>query len=785
MSEDSEREPAVRLERPVRIQRRSWLRRLLHLLIVCVSVAIVTGRSDVGLIASGRECAAAVHGQRLDAVAVCQRAYQDNQDPAMGVLLAKAQYDAGDKAAAGQLASELASTPQRSDALQMLGRVARGNNRSDDAAAAYEEARRLHRIERRWDELSFDAGLLATIRTERDEFAEALRLADECLSNAALAKSQGRQRYCHLVAAAALIRAGFWKAANDELDSADALSKTDMDRSHLADQRGSYASERGQHALAISHLENAMRLRPPPQDNRWVRQTELGLAYSYAEQGRFGDAEHFLADAALRDSSHEFEPVRVWVAARIAYRRHDLATAASLVEKYFQLPAVASADPDDRIDVAILGAQVELERGDLDRVRHWAQRGIGQVELVRGAQSVLELRPWVLDKRRAPYELLFVAQARSHEFEEAALIFDRWQGRTVQDALVRSQPPASLDYRDMADHFTKLGEWLRVASQAPFAGSPDRDAVLRAMRDIDLVALIVANDDVWRLTANHGMPRLTQLGSFVEIKKLVDKFRGRPTDVQAASDLAARLLPDDVFQPTQESLHVVVDGRLPPLPVAALRRNGVPLVALRPIVRALRLPETRCAHVMRSGHATVLAYPSDNLPGTLAEAAQVAPLLRATTELGASATKAALLSAAHDAVLHVAAHGNVGMDGAALVLAGGEISALEISARRIAPSLVMLSACSGGVSDDPELAGSLVAGFFGAGSQHVVATLGGIFDAGASEIVTRFYLAGGVADPVRALRTAQSALAKTNNIDWPYFAVFGPDVCPEDASRRR
>lgn len=795
MSDGSRHEPAVSLERPVR-SRRSWLRRLLRLMIVCLGVAVVAGRPDIALVDRGHDCAVAVRDQRQDAVAVCQRAYDDTQDAAIGVLLAKAQYGAGDSDAAARLASRLLTTPQRSDALYILGQIARDDGRNDDAATALEEARRLHRTEQRSDELASDDGLLATVQTDRNEFAEALRLVDECITEATLAKNAERERYCHVAAARALIQLGYWSAAKSEIESANQLTTTDLERSHLDYQRGNIASEMGNHARAISRFENALRLRlrSRPQDNQWIRKTELDLTYSYAELGKIGDAQRYLADATLRDSDHQMEPERTWVAAQIAYHQHDLANAASLIEKYFQLRAPDdSIDRDDRIDVASLGARIELERSDLERARQWAQLGVDQAELVRGAQSVLELRPRVLDKRRAPYELLFVALARSRQVEAAALAFDQWQGRTVQDALVRSRPSASLGYRGIADQITKLGAWLRVASQAPFARSPDPDTVLRTMRDIDLLALIVANGDVWRLTANHGPPQLTRLGPMAEIKELVDQFRGRPTDIQAASAVAARLLPDDVFRTTRDALHVVIDGQLAGLPVAALRRGGTPLVAMRPIVRVLRLPETRCVHVTRSGHATVIADPAGDLPNARTEAELVAPLLRATSEIGAAATKDALRSAAHDAVLHVATHGEIGGeigmdDGAALVLADGQVSALEISARQIAPSLAVLSACDAAAPSherDFELAGSLVAGFLGAGSQHVVATLTGITDAGAPEITAGFYRAGGVADPPRALATVQSALAKTNNVDWPYFAVFGPDVCPEDPSEPR
>jgi len=785
MSDGSRGEPAVRLERPVRIQR-PWLRRLLRLAIVCLGVAIVAALSDIRLFDRGRECAAAVHGQRQDAVAVCQRAYQDNQDPVIGVLLAKAYYGSGDKDAAKWLARQLETTPQRSDALQMLGRIARDEGENDDAATAFQKARRLHRIERRWEGLAGDDGMLAMVQVDRDEFAEALRLVNDCIADARLAGSFTLQRYCHLAAAKTLTQIGYWPAAAHELDIAADLSTTDFERSGVMYLRGSYESEMHHPEAASSFFQNALRLRGRPQDIQWIRTTLLDLAYSYAEQDAIGDAQRYLADATLLDADHTKESERTWVAARIAYSQHDLAGAASLVEKYFQPPGPGdSSDRDDRIDVAVLGAQIELDRNNLERARYWAQRGIDQAELVRGAQPVLELRPWVLTKRRAPYELLFVALARSHQVEAAAMAFDQWQGRTVRDALARSKSPASLGYRDIADHITQLGQWLPVVSRAPLARKPDPEAVLRTMRDIDLLALIVAQGEVWRLTANHGPPRLTRIGRVDEIKNLVDRFRGNPGDVAAASAVAALLLPDDVFRTTREALQVLIDGELAGLPVAALRRGGLPLVALRPIVRLLRLPETRCVHVTNSGRATVLAYSPGDLPETQREAEQVSLLLHAIGDTGAAATKAVLLSASYDAVLHVATHGKVGMDAAALALADGDVSALEISARGIAPSLAVLSACDAAVSKDPELAGSLVAGFLGAGSQHVVATLSGISDAGAPEIATRFYRAGGRADPVRALAKVQSELAKTSNVDWQRFAVFGLDVCPEDVSESR
>ena len=107
----------------------------------------------------------------------------------------------------------------------------------------------------------------------------------------------------------------------------------------------------------------------------------------------------------------------------------------------------------------------------------------------------------------------------------------------------------------------------------------------------------------------------------------------------------------------------------------------------------------------------------------------------------------------------------------------GRKRALEIAARRLAPSLVVLSTCIGAVPPRGDLAGSLAAAFVAAGADQVVATLRPVDDDGARELARRFYAAGGVDDPVRALADAQAALALTPNAEWPQFAVFGTDVC--------
>ena len=59
----------------------------------------------------------------------------------------------------------------------------------------------------------------------------------------------------------------------------------------------------------------------------------------------------------------------------------------------------------------------------------------------------------------------------------------------------------------------------------------------------------------------------------------------------------------------------------------------------------------------------------------------------------------------------------------------------------------------------------------------VIATTRAVTDAGAAELGARFYQAGGLADPIRALAAAQAALAETPDTDWPQFTIFGSERC--------
>jgi CHAT domain-containing protein len=355
---------------------------------------------------------------------------------------------------------------------------------------------------------------------------------------------------------------------------------------------------------------------------------------------------------------------------------------------------------------------------------------------------------------------------------------DQWQGRTLLDAMSRPRPDSAHGLASTAARLQHLVKWLPAASNAPLVsgGGPQTVDVLRS---IDLLALAVAEGEVWRVTARHGQIRIDKLGTYDELNERLDRFQAAPADRALAGELGALLVPAELFQ-DRSTLYVVLDATLAALPVAALRRDGKPLSAARPLLRTPRLPTrsgAACLAASAAGGATVLADATGDLPAARSESEAVAALFKTSARVGPAATSTALFAATSDPVLHVAVHGDFDTGGGILRLYDRSVSALEISAARLGPPLVVLSGCNTARSDDPEVAGSLSTAFLASGSSRVVATLRPVSDAGAHQITGRFYREGGLADPVRTLARIQADLAEGDNTDWPHFAVFGSEAC--------
>lgn len=720
-----------------------------------------------------------------NAVLICRAEYQRTRQPLTGAYLADVLRRSGNLADATAIAKELLTTDMRADALQILAKIAEAENRTEDAISALQEARRLHRERSNHQELARDDLALAEIQSRGRQYADALQLLDECLSASRTASDKLTEGYCHLSAARALMRAGYFEASHQELDRAAPLLSGDRDLAQVWYWRGNLEQEvirdplRSNHnALAVVAFERALQYATRAQSTWLIPNLHMNLAYSLAETAHFDEADRHLQEAAALDTSGKYVDQRTQLAARIAYRRGNLSLASSLNERVY--PKLN--DDDERIWVSVTQARIALRLNDPIAAEMWARRGVEAAEKIRATQTISELRPWVLASRREPFEALFTALVRSHKIEDAIVVFDRWQGRTLLDQMARPSPEPSPALSITASSIQRLGQWLPAVSSAPLMTGDER-AVLEALRKIDLVALAVAQDEnetreVWRLVSSHGRFHIDSLGTLEALRDRLDRFVATPTDRAIGDELGALILPDELARKTDAPLYVVVDAPLAALPVVALRKANQPVIALRPVVRSPRLPLIgACEPRSESRSALVLADAAGDLPDARRESTKVALLFGTTPLVGAAATSTALFAAKSDPVLHVAVHADIEAGGGVLRLHDRAVSAPEISANKLGPQLVVLSACSTARSWDPEQAGSLSTAFLAGGSDNVIATLRPVSDAGALEVTTRFYDARGADDPVRTLARIQAELAQTANKEWPNFAVFGKEVC--------
>jgi len=714
-------------------------------------------------------------------VLVCEREYLHTGDPAVGAQLADAQRRSKNFAVASAIAHGLLVTPARAEAFRVLGKIAKAEHRLDAALSLLDTASDLHRAEARRAELAKDDLAIAGIQKDRHQFAPSLRALDECITEAHAADDQITEGKCHASAAFVLSRAGSFGGAQLELDRAQPLLTKGPDLAFFEYEQGNLYQEQlrspvgeGYHKQAISMFRNALARAERAQLPDLVLSTELNLAASLAEDHQFDEAERHLASAKRLDTNGTYELERAGIQARIAYRRGDLLLASSVNDRLY--PKLT--DDDDRLEVCAMQAHIALASDDLVRAEQWARRGVAHAENIRATQSGIELRAWILSTRREPYELLFTALARAGRVAEALDAIDQWQGRSLVDELSKPLPAAPLDLRAAANRLESFGTWLPTVSDAPLMKVAAGHPAIEAVRSIDLLALVIADRRLWCVTAAGGQVRLDDLGLFATFKERIDRFTVAPTNRAIAEELGQLVLRDTIFRTTPESLRVVLDGPLSTLPVAALRRNGQPLIAVRPIIRAPRISEVACTpRPSQPRPAIILADAAGDLPGARAEAQEIAAALGTTGAVGAAATSTALYAANRNNLVHLAVHADIDADGGYLALYDRKVHVLDVSAHKLGPGLVVLAACNSALSDDLELAGSLATAFLAGGSTQVMATLRPVSDTGAHELTARFYREGGANDPVRKLAKIQAALADSDNTDWPSFAVFGHDLC--------
>jgi hypothetical protein len=803
MSEHMESEPEVVLAQAV--QRRWWrIPRSLG----WVALVAVLGLKFAVCQTVALDCANAA-GLTNDSIAVmvCQQEYVHTGDPQAGVLLASAEFRTGNHAVASAIADGLLVTAERGGALRVLGQIATAEQHFALAERYLLRAQTIHRAEHRLHELARDDQALIGTRGYLRHYTDALRSADDCARDARAADDPVTELYCHSAPLSALLDSGAFETAERELREVDRLTHllphNDRNLAWLAFESANVLQEAPHDPLQyhsrapeLAAFRAALPIAERAQLRDLVVGTELNIAHSQIEDGQLAEAAHYIDEADIHDHADDHLSDRMRLRADLALHQGDVRTTTALCDRLWGMPE--ADDTLDRIETTRIAARAALAASDLETAERWARRGITEVSKLSALQRTAELRALSLSRIHEPYELLFAVLVRAGKLDDAVQAFDQLQGHLMLDALLRPSASGPLDLRQTAAHFDRVEGSAAELAKSPMLNPGPGDVQIAKIRATELVALVIAEGDLWRITTGDGQLAITDLGSLVDrdelrrepaadcsedstkqnLHLLIEHFAARPTQRACADKLGQLLLPDAVFHASDTALRVVLDAPLTALPVAALRHAGEPIIALRPIVRAPRLSAVECAHrAAHRGRPVIVADANANLPFARDEAQALSRALGVPAQLGDQATSAAVRVAAAGGLLYVGTHAGVDEHGGYLQLADGLLYALDLSQRAGAPERVVLASCVSALSNALGSAGSLATAFLVAGSTQVVATLRRVSDPGAHELTTAFFANDGTNDPARALARAQRQLFTTSNTDWPSFAVFGQEFC--------
>lgn len=725
-----------------------------------------------------------------EAVLRCRELFESTGDPGAGILAAQAHQRLGHTGEALAWVERLQNTAAEADARRLESEI---NWRRGDAAGAAAAGRRELLLRHRGEEHARAAETgyyLFYYAWATGDYDEALGFARQSLEDAVRAADQSLEAQALQALYMVLYEVGDLERAERVLKAANRLiAPTQRDeRARLQVYEGLIRLNTGRTALARDAFARALELAEDA-DRSFYRSTHLNLVKANLTLGAVDEAARHLAAAEQYAEPGGGLPIALlYYRACVLHAQGRFAEAAAVTATAL----AASPDPAWLRDLEYQRGLTEEARGDLVAAEEAYGRAADEVERMRAALGTDELKSWLLEQKRRPFEALFRLQARGGRVGEALATAERARARTLLDALLDISSAAVSDGSDVGgpagERLAALRELMPPLHRSAAADLAPLDQVLAAIGDRTLVIYVEAADELWRFMVSPSRVDLQRLAATpAEARRLAQRFLAYPDEPGPSAALAEILLPKELPTDPDSTIYVAADGGLATLPFAALRRNGRFLieysrVAYVPSLRALAamlgssLPEY--------GPPLVLADPRGDLPGAASEARQVATRLEVLPLLQGDATLAALPRSPQPRILHLATHTGLGPRGPWLALAEGEVTASTVVASGLAPRLVVLAGCASAAHRGREMSGSLGAAFLAAGSPAVLASLWSVEDEATREFILRFYDEGGSAEPAAALARTQRrfiAAGESPSI-WAPFVVMGSDGSVEGAS---
>ena len=730
-----------------------------------------------------QRCLDLVQTERYDAAARrCKDVYAAEGDPRAGAAAAQAHYFLGHEDTVLAWVSRLAKAGQMPPGVWSL--AADIHQQRGNLEKAEDEYRRdLSLLRAAGDHRGVADALLRLfyLNWMQTEYRQAFLSASEAWREAEKAQDQHLEVRSAQALFTILYEVGDHDGAKRALEAAQGMleGQDHKEQARFLGNRGVLLADEGRLALARRDFERALKL---GQGDAFFRRAQLNLTDISLSGGEIERASHHLEEAWKHGESGEKPETS------LLYYRARVELARGRLEEADRALTAALGDkpvPEWAWDLEYRRGLLEEARDHHEAAEEAYKRSIAIVEEMRRSLGFDELKTWLLDKKRRPFEALFRLQARSGRAMEALATAERAQARTLLDAFLYSSavsgmsagqrwsPDASLA------RIEALQSLLPAMSQSPVAALRPIDQVLTAFGDRDGLVFFESGDELWLITIAGRRARLRALAVPVpEVRRLVGRFLAHPEDAATAERLGETLLPSGSLPENQRDLYIVADGVVGNLPFAALRREGRYLVEDHPLVFIPSLSAWAALEGPREGPpgpSLVLADPRGDLPAAAAEGAEVAKFLGAIIQTARGAKASELVKASRARALHLATHTGQGPRGPWLQLADRRVSAAEIVAGRIGPRLVVLASCASGVRSGRQMWGSLGASFLAAGSRAVLASLWSIEDERARELVLRFYAEGGAADPAGALARAQRVAISRGQSPtvWAPFVVFG------------
>lgn len=477
------------------------------------------------------ECSSLLGAQKYeDAAVICEQQFEKTGEDRFALNAARADLGLGRPEQIVAWAKRLEGHPGESDAYRLAAAAYLQKNQSEDAKRAY----------RRSVDLSLQAGDsqaaaqglygLYYVCWAHSEYREALEHAAECQQQALQAGDLRMQALAAEALFSILVQVGDLESADQALQVASYADLSDSDKAHLLANRGALRLEQGRPELAQQASQQALEL-AGPEEERFFRSVYLNLAEASLDRNDLDNAAGYLRSAWSHAASAQDSSALFYQQALLHLKRGQLAQAEEALDSAFQ---TTEPIPDWAWQLHYLHGQVAEAKGDSSGSESDYQASIQILEGLRSSLGFNDLKAWLLDEKRKPYEALFQLRAASNRAEDALATIERVKARAFLDAFVQSTTQSvpsgagrGIDVGRVAGRMESLSSLLSAMSESPVASPLPLKRILETIGARHFLVFFRAGEQIWLFYPRSQQVFMKAVGSAQEVRRLVDRYLAR------------------------------------------------------------------------------------------------------------------------------------------------------------------------------------------------------------------------------------------------------------------